>query len=211
MRLVIRILFWFAIFIFSNNSFAEINSAAEQLIQQLDAIHNLQANFIQVIYDNNGRVLQQTNGQMTLQRPGKFRWETKNPSKQLLIADGSQVWFYDVDLAQVSVQKQHSLAENSPAMLLSGTAAKLAKDYIIRSLKTNEPESIAFKLTPKIQSNFFQAVELYFSQNRLHKMHLIDNLNQITEVNFSDVQNNIELNPALFHFHLPKNVDVVKQ
>lgn len=210
MRFLIKLFFCFSLIFFSNSIFAEANVSAQQFIQLLDQIKNLQANFAQVIYDGNGATLQETSGEMSLQRPGKFRWITKKPNKQQLIADGSQVWFYDVDLAQVTVQKQSKTA-NSPAMLLSGSIPKLVKDFTIAALPTSDSNVTAFKLKPKIKNNFFQAVELYFAENTLQKMQLIDNLNQTTQVNFSKVQTNSNLNPSLFIFKLPKNVDLVRQ
>lgn len=197
--------------LFVTNCFAASNNPEQQLVQQLNPLKNLQAKFVQTIYDGKGVILQTTRGTVSLQRPGKFRWEIVQPNAQLLLADGSHVWFYDKALAQVSMQKQQSTMENSPAILLSGTTEKLAKDFTIASLQTSNPDVKGFKLTPRNQNNFFQAVKLYFKQDQLQKMVLIDNLKQITEVNFSQVQTNLDLNQRLFQFQLPKNVDLVRQ
>ena len=43
---------------------------------------------------------------MALERPGRFRWQTKEPMEQLVVADGQKMWVYDVDLEQVTVKKQ---------------------------------------------------------------------------------------------------------
>ena len=70
------------------------DTASAQLTQLLSGIENLKANFVQTVYNGNGGVLQRTTGQMILQRPGSFDGEIQQPSKQLLIADGSRIWFY---------------------------------------------------------------------------------------------------------------------
>jgi outer membrane lipoprotein carrier protein len=184
---------------------------AVELKQILTNLHSLQAHFAQTVFDGNGRVLQQSSGLMTLQRPGLFRWETEQPAKQLLIADGSKVWFYDAELEQVTVQKQQTINANSPALLLSGTDQQLTEDFMVtRQMAANRNVQI-FKLLPRANNNLFQSVQLVFWNQQLQKMRLIDSLGQATIINFSQVQTNPPLRAALFHFVIPRGVDVVNE
>lgn len=187
------------------------DTASAQLTQLLSGIKNLQANFVQTVFNGSGGILQRTSGQMTLQRPGKFRWEIEHPSKQLLIADGSRIWFYDVALEQVTVQKQQAVQGGTPALLLSGSAQRLVQDYAITSLPSSKTNIQSFKLIPKTKNCLFQGIELNFRDQKLHSMRLLDNLKQATVVNFSRVQNNPTLNSELFHFVPPQGVDVVTE
>jgi len=211
MSRIFKALLFFSLTIFSFISFADTTSAANQLQPLLNNIKSLQANFVQTVYDRSGSVLQQTSGQMSLLHPGKFRWETNKPSKQLLIADGSQVWFYDVELAQVMQQKQQTNTSNSPAMLLSGSVTKLMQDYKVTQLPAENNDQLIFRLIPRAKNGLFQSVDLTFAQDNLKAMRMMDNLGQTTTIKFSNVHENIALNENLFHFVLPKGVDVVKQ
>lgn len=184
-------------------------TATQDLVSLLNNIKTLQANFVQTVVDANERVLQQTKGEMSLQRPGKFRWKIISPSKQLLIADGSRVWFYDVDLSQVTVQKQQTVNAGAPALLLSGSAQRLVQDYVITARIDNDQQ--IFQLQPKAKNNLFQMVELIFRNHQLQAMRLHDGLKQTTVVKFSDVQSNLSLNASLFQFTPPHGVDVVSQ
>jgi outer membrane lipoprotein carrier protein len=190
------------------SSFAQ--TAPEQLITTLQNINSLQANFKQTVYDGSGNALQATQGTLALSRPGKFRWETTTPAHQLLIADGKRIWFYDVDLAQVTVQRQQALQNGSPAMLLSGSVQKLAQDFSITTV-ANNANSVTYQLVPHSNKAMFQQVQLQFTNNKLRSMKLMDNLNQSTIVLFSNVQNNPNLDANLFVFTTPKGVDVVTQ
>lgn len=184
--------------------------SATDLTQVLNNLHSLQANFTQRVYDAHGNVLQQANGQMTLQRPGKFRWQTQSPSKQLLIADGRRVWFYDIDLAQATVQTQQSSNPNSPALLLSGSTEALTHDFIINSAPSALAGSKVFILQPHNNNGLFKSVNLAFNkEQKLQTMRLVDNLGQTTVVIFSHVKNNPPLAANLFHFTPPKGVAVV--
>lgn len=186
------------------------DTAASQLGQMLMQLTTLQANFAQTVLDNNGSALQQTSGQMALQRPGKFRWQTQNPSRQLLIADGQRVWFYDMDLSQVTVQKQQNTSKNSPAMLLSGSTATLMQNFNISQLPSSNPNTQIFKLTPKTRDDLFKSVQLSFQRGLLNKMQMQDNFGQTTVIQFTHTQTNLALNQNLFHFTAPKGVDVLQ-
>lgn len=203
--------FLFAFFILFCSISCQANTASSQLTELLGGIKTLQGNFVQTVLNGNGGVLQRTSGQMILQRPGKFRWEIQQPSKQLLIADGSRIWFYDVALEQVTRQKQQSTQGGTPALLLSGSVQRLVQDYEITLLPSSNPDTQSFRLIPRTKNNLFQSIELKFQQQKLQSMRLLDNLKQATVVNFSKVKNNFPVEDEIFHFVPPKGVDVVTQ
>lgn len=186
-------------------------TATQQLAQMLDNLHNMRAQFSQTVQDGSGRVMQQSSGEMILQRPGKFRWDTKIPSHQLLIADGRKIYFYDEDLQQVTIQNQHGAqAGASPAMLLDGSTVSLTQDFTVSPVSSDSSLQ-TFKLTPRKQDSLFQMVYLSFKKNQLQQMRLLDNLGQETLVNFSSVVINPAISSNTFRFVAPKGVDVVNQ
>jgi outer membrane lipoprotein carrier protein len=188
---------------FTLSAFAQ--SATMQLTTLLQNLHTMQANFAQVINDNNGNIVQQSSGRMALQRPGLFRWDTSQPNQQLIIADGKNIWIYDKDLAQITKQRQNTSA-NAPGLLLSDSVDQLAKRFRIEAMNNNPS---AFKLIP-VQRDLFQSVVLAFSPNgQLQQMILHDNLGQITQIDFTNVTVNNSLSANLFHFQPPPGVDVV--
>ncbi|MDD4893010.1 MAG: outer membrane lipoprotein chaperone LolA, partial [Candidatus Rickettsiella isopodorum] len=108
--------------------------AGDQLSQLLNNLQTFRADFTQTVMNARGQVLQQVSGKMTIQRPGRFRWEVIRPSRQLLIADGQRIWFYDIDLQQITIQKQKSVDADSPAALLSDSPKNLTQQFIINPL-----------------------------------------------------------------------------
>ncbi len=183
-------------------------ATADELAQLLNSLKSSKADFTQMIMNGRGQILQQTSGTMTLQRPGHFRWEVRSPNRQLLIADGQHIWFYDIDLQQVTIQKQQTADASSPAALLSDAPKNLATHFIISPLTDVQ----GFHLVPKDKKAIFQSISLIFQQNKLREMRLIDKLGQQTVVNFSQVELNPYLAPQTFHFVIPtnKNIEVVK-
>ena len=76
-------------------------SAAAQLEKYLDGLSAWSADFKQAIEDSRGAVLRSAAGKFYLQRPGRFRWDYVEPSEQLVLSDGKQIWFYDLSLIHI--------------------------------------------------------------------------------------------------------------
>ncbi|NCF15505.1 MAG: outer membrane lipoprotein carrier protein LolA, partial [Gammaproteobacteria bacterium] len=66
----------------------------------------LQGRFEQSLIDAGGEVVERSSGILEIERPGRFRWAYSEPYEQWLVADGLNIWSYDVDLAQVTVKPQ---------------------------------------------------------------------------------------------------------
>ena len=96
---------------------------AAQVEKYLGGLASWTADFEQTIDDGHGHVVRSAAGRLYLQRPGKFRWDYSQPSEQLVLADGKQIWFYDKDLAQANVRDMDSTLASTPASLLSGGGA----------------------------------------------------------------------------------------
>ena len=94
---------WLTVLLCGQSVFAATPS--ELLQAKLNALRTMSADFTQVVKAKR-REVSHSSGTMALSRPGRFRWQTKAPMEQLVVADGKQLWIYDVDLEQVSVKKQ---------------------------------------------------------------------------------------------------------
>ena len=174
----------------------------------LNGLASWSADFEQTIDDGHGNVLRSAAGRLYLQRPGKFRWDYSQPSEQLVLADGKQIWFYDKDLAQANVRDMDTSLASTPASLLSGSASVGAQFNV-----TALPPSAGlqwFQLVPKHSDTDFQLVRIGFNKSgELASMFLADKLNQITQLTFSNSKRNDKFAPDLFSFVPPAGVDVI--
>jgi outer membrane lipoprotein carrier protein len=183
-------------------------SPATQVEKYLNGLASWTADFEQTIDDGHGNVLRSAAGRLYLQRPGKFRWDYSQPSEQLVLADGKQIWFYDKDLAQANVRDMDTSLASTPASLLSGTGS-IGSQFDVTAL----PGSVGlqwFQLVPKHADTDFQLVRIGFNKNgELASMFLGDKLNQITQLTFSNSKRNEKFAPDLFSFVPPPGVDVI--
>lgn len=183
----------------------------QPLSYYLDQFHTMSAQFTQKIYTKSGTLLQQSEGEMALARPGNFRWQTNGPSAQLLIIHNQQAWNYDASLAQVVVQKLTDKMQSRPAELLSKGSQVIAQQFNVIAENTTQNNTAVFRLTPKKADGMFTQASLTFSDKKLTAMVFQDSLDQRTQITFSNIVMNQPLNQSLFVFTAPKGTTVVHQ
>lgn len=207
MSMIIRIVILF--FIFFNAAYAD-TAASDALSQLLKNIQTMQASFNQSIVDKKAKQIQHSSGLMSIQRPGKFRWEVKKPVAQIIVTNGSKVWIYDPDLEQVTIRALSKEVGQSPAMLLSNTNIALEKDYVVA--KEADASSLNwFSLTPKNKNSVFAMIRLGFNSGQIREMVLQDQLGHTTSIEFFNIKLNPSLASSLFAFQIPRHVDVIDE
>ena len=206
MKKIASFIFVFITTVITNSAIAA--TAAVTLQHKLNSLRSMSADFSQVIRAKN-RIVSRSSGNMALQRPGKFRWDTKTPMAQLVVADGRRIWVYDVDLEQVTVKKQDKGMSGTPALFLGGFTNTVTRDFIVSEFKQGKHE--LYDLRAKAAKDNFQRIKLGFTGDALYSIELFDQLGQHARIQLSHVSINPSLAASLFQFNPPKGVDVVKQ
>ncbi len=127
--------------IWANQIFCD--SATDRLQSKLNSIHTMSASFDQVVRAHT-REVSHSSGTMALSRPGHFRWESKKPMAQWVIADGQHVWIYDIDLEQVTVKKQDKGLGGTAALFLSGYDNTIARDFEVTAYQKNHQDYLHY-------------------------------------------------------------------
>lgn len=192
--------------LFSVTAWAQ-NGGAEKLNQFVDKVQTFEAHFEQIVIDTEGNILEQAEGQFQLERPGKFRWDYQAPYPQQIVADGEKIWFYDVDLEQVTVKSQQEALAETPATLLSGELVP-AEKYHVQNLPSDDG-LVWVELSPKDPDSNFQTVTLAFDGDSLKQMIMRDSFDQRTRLTFSQVRENPRFDSDTFRFSPPADVDVI--
>ena len=193
---------FFILFFFSLPLYA---TPSDDLIQLLNNIHTMQATFNQTVLDTKGKILNRSEGKMSLQRPGQFRWDVIQPNRQLIVTNGQKIWIYDVDLEQVTVRYLTHEAGEAPALLLSNSNTTLTHDFQVQVVND------AYVLMPRDKSSMFEAIQLRFANQHIREMRLQDHLGHVTVIQFNAVVMNSKLSAALFNFKTPAHVDVIDE
>jgi len=175
----------------------------------LQSLQTVYAQFNQKLYNENGMLLEESSGNMYVQRPNQFRWEYQQPYNQLIVADGKQVWIYDSDLEQVIVKPLDAALGKTPAFLLSRNR-KIEEDFFVNKLPS-EAQVTRFELIPKDDQAQFDSMRVNLQGETILGFELMDNLGQTTHINFSQVRQNLKFRKSLFRFTPPAGVDILKE
>lgn len=182
-------------------------TGVEQLQSFTKELTTFAGDFNQVVYGSDDKPIQESNGHMTLKRPGKFFWEYTDPAPQTIVADGQKVWVYDKDLAQVTVRSIDTELGNTPILLL-GSGTPLESQFDLTDLGSSA--SIAWvELKPKQDSKDFETVYLGMVDGALAVMELRDNFGQATQIKFNNTSLNQTVDDSMFQFVPPEGTDVI--
>ncbi len=186
-------------------------AATASFSETLLAFDTLKGNFRQRIIDSDGEVLQVTDGEFSIKRPGYFLWHVAPPYEQVVVGTPSALKVYDPDLEQMTVHGQDSLA-GTPAALMSGDISAIESSYIVEREENAKTES--FFLRQKNEENgAFESLVFVFSremkQKTLLEMSFTDKLGQKTEVIVSKQIINVSLDQSVFQFEPPKGTDII--
>jgi len=170
-------------------------------------LNTLHASFSQQVVSSDGVVESDNSGRIWLSRPHLFRWEYGGDFPELVVADGTRVWLYDEMLEQVTIKDQSSLSSDSPLTMLTDLS-RLDEQFEVRELGSNA-EMQLLELQARNPEAEFSRVLLGLTDGELLLMAMEDAFGLRTEIRFSDIQRNPELDLSLFQFVPPQNADVI--
>jgi outer membrane lipoprotein carrier protein len=181
--------------------------AEARLDSFLADIKSLTADFRQELWTADEQLQETDTGTLALARPNRFRWTYFEPTELLVVADGAQVFMYDVELAQVTIAPLDETVASSPAMLLSGDRSVRDGFDVVSTYERDGLDWV--ELAPKTGGTDFSSVLIGFDGATPQRLELVDGLNQITRISLSNVVVNPELADSVFEFEPPAGVDVI--
>jgi outer membrane lipoprotein carrier protein len=184
-------------------------AAIQDLQRFFNKVQRYSARFDQVTLDEAMNPIQESSGNLWIERPGKFRWNYTVPYEQLIVGDGKQVWVYDVELKQAAVRRMEGALGATPAILLSGKGA-LEGIFTIKDLG-HQGELDWVQLTPKKNDGGFEKIRIGFEKGKIRTLEMIDGFGQTTRVTLRDAKENIQISADKFSFKPPAGVDVITE
>ena len=178
--------------------------------KQYDATHTFQARFIQKSYLKILGQSQRAEGSVSIKKPGKMKWDYKAPDRQILVSNDQGLWLYLPDEKQVTKMKAQSIySSNTPALFLAGRG-KLTESFTIGKVTEDSRLYVAEFIPKNKAQNLSKMVLLADKKNyQIVGSRVYDNLGNKTEILFSNIQTNPRLEEKLFHFEVPKGVELI--
>ena len=200
---------WFIVCWFAANSSTAEPIAESKLKQLLTPIDALSANFSQRILNKQDEVIDEVTGNFQAMEPNRFNWVIEKPMPQQIISNGTKLWIYDPDLAQVIIQPFDDRAQPNPISLLLDSPDKLDQHFDISYIHNGKSTADTFLLKPKQSNTLFTQLQLEFFEKKPVGLRYTNNYSQIVQIIFDDLVINPTTSTADFNFDIPTDIDVV--
>lgn len=180
----------------------------EELLATLALTTTMQAQVEQLILSQDGREIQALQAEIILQKPDHLFWHVTEPYEELMVSDGETLWYYEPDLVQVSIQDFPDDVENNPVLLLNENLQTVADAYDI-SMGFVDETVRQYVLIPQTPNSSYERFSLTFSGSDLVQMQFESSVGQLTSFSFSEIVNNSAIDPAVFHFEIPPDIEII--
>ena len=185
------------------------SASVDPLNNFFSEVRTLHAAFHQSVLTEDLQSIDESAGELWLSRPGRFRWNYGSPLEQVVVADGRQLWVYDPGLEQAVVRNQDEVLGDTPAGLLAGNTDP-SLSYLVEALGNQEGiDWIA--IYPKKADAAFAQIQFGFESDSLRMLQMLDPLQQITRIRFSDVEVNLSVPSGKFSLVLPEGTDIIRE
>ena len=147
-------------------------------------------------------------GVVSIKRPGRMRWEYKDPESKLFVSDGHTFYFYVPADRQVIVSEQDT-QRSLAARLLSGRGG-LLDEFDVSLEEPLEEGVVRLKMVPRREeADIARAWVDAETTGRIRSILIEDPQGNRTQYRFENVRENTGLDDRLFRFEVPKGVEVV--
>ncbi len=178
---------------------------------RIDATRDLKASVHQeLVVASAGRTLK-ADGTLAYKKPGKMLWKLNNEEKQVIVADGSTLWFYQPEERQVlKAPFDAAFHSTTPISFLTGVG-RIQDDFKV-SLEGESDGTLVLALVPRKQEGDLGRLVLTVEKGSYDIVgaEIRDPLGNVTRLQFSKLERNSGLSDSLFHFEVPPGVDVIE-
>lgn len=191
----------------------DVRQVAKKVDDHYNSLITLKADYTE-IYRGAG-ISRSESGTLWLKRPGRMRWEYREPREKLFLTDGKTAWFYvpgDRQARKTSIRKLDDL--RTPLAYLLGKT-KLEKEFAGLSLapdvKPSVPGNAVLRGVPRNMTDRISEVIMEINPDGSFQRLLAQEVDgSTTEFRFSNQKENIPIPDSRFKFTPPSGVETVE-
>ena len=190
----------------------DVLTLSQRVDRHYNALHTLQAEFIEK-YSGNG-IDRTESGTLWIKRPGRMRWEYREPRAKLFITDGRTAWFYAPGDQQARSTPSRKLDDlRSPLAYLLGKA-KLERVFeglaFTTGVQPQTPGNIVLQGKPRGLAGHLARVLLEVTPDgRIDRIVAEGQDDSVTEYRFLASKEDVAIADERFRFVPPAGVEVV--
>lgn len=205
-----KVLFSMLLIVISTVAFSDTSGPARSELERFsDGLETLQVDFSQVVKSQDGSIQDKTYGNAWLKSPDKLRWVYAGDFPEIIVADGTDVWIYDEVLEQVTIKPQSNHVADTPLLILTDIS-QLDQQFRVAELGDFEDMQL-LELKSRDEESQFERVLMGVDASGIRMMIMEDAFGQRTEIHFTNIVRNAEVEADVFRFTPPEGTDVVGQ
>jgi len=190
----------------------DVRALAARIDQHYDHLQTLEADFTET-YTGAG-ISRVESGELFLKRPGRMRWEYRQPRAKLFVTDGRTAWFYVPGERQARKAPLKSLEDlRSPLAYLLGRT-KLNKEFrglaVATDVRPETPGDIVLRGIPLHLGGVTQVLLEVTPQARFARIQVDQDDGSVTTFRFSNQRENLPISADRFQFSPPPGVEVIE-
>jgi len=204
-------------FIYAEQS-TKVDFIVDKLQKKYEGINDFHADFVQEAEVKALDKTQKAFGEVWFKKPGKMRWNYYSPTKDTIVSDGTNLWYYIEAENQVLKTNLKDLnnGDTSSTTLLSGLGKikELFKVNLINNPAFQNDTGYLLELIPldvnedEIKNKII--INVNKSDSLVSTIFLFDPFGNQTKISLIKTKINKKISDKTFTFKTPKGAEVVK-
>ena len=183
---------------------------AAALQKKYDAIRDFTADFV---HDSEGGLLRKKRierGVVQVKKPGKMRWEYKDPEPKVFVSDGRRIYLYVPADNQVIISPVPAEDQATTAVLFLVGKGNLTRDFTVTYAEGGGADTYALRLQPRLPERDYEWLQIVVDRRTLQIRSLTaaDSQGGRSTFELSNFKENLGLSDKTFAFRIPRGADV---
>jgi len=174
------------------------------------AIADLRADFVQESLVASLGKRTTSSGTVAVRRPGRMRWEYREPERLIIVLDEEVVRIYSAPDKQLQIASASAGAFSPTALSFLLGEGDLSETFVAQRIDGQGRSELGLLLQPRTDAAF-ELLEVWFDPetHQLRESVLVDLLGNRTRLRFSQIVENDGLDEHLFELEVPEGTEVI--
>jgi len=189
--------------------------SVDQILDEVEKVYTaagFSADFIQVSTIKAMEITDSAAGKLSVKYPGKMRWVYQTPEEQIIVSDGEHLWIYRPQDNQVLRGQAATFFGDGKGAGFLSDIRKIRDDFSITLEDIRFGESYSLVMVPRQKTWDLVRINLLVSKQDYHitQVYTYNAYEDVTRIEFSNLVFNGAMEPSLFEFKIPDNVDILE-
>ena len=192
-----------------------LNMSVDQILDEVEKVYTatgFSADFIQASTIKAMEITDSASGRLSVKYPGKMRWVYQSPEKQIIVSDGEHLWIYRPEDNQVLRGQADTFFGDGKGAGFLSDIRKIRVDFHITLEDIRFGDFYSLVMVPRQKTWDLVRINLLVSKQdyRITQVYTYNAYEDVTRIEFSNLEFNTAMDPSLFEFKLPANVDILE-